>query len=818
MVTYFLTGPKTESQAPGIESARFGLPPGTSGTPGSQNKYVIPESPKVMPGLQMTQRDSFHELQETANNRPSSVHLSRENINQMVGPTGAVMRNRLTSEDSPKLAKASMTPPNSLGRKRKSSGGLPAKETTRKPSSSSLTSFLLPPVDPNQNRVASPDLPVFHYCNTAIQGSGSLGKNDNTGPINTLTQSQILNPGIKNLENSNGSGQSSQNGSPARSSRTVSRSSNDSVVFVPKQSEPQRVSPLVAHSEPNISSANNGKVRPSPTSSHGNINMCAKQQQPFLPGIQESLAEHKQMQSGSETRSEYDGESDCVSSRKDSLTNSEIVAINSIMSEIGHPEQGVRKKGQPRRRTIPDMAAKNRLRNGRGPSIPNGPLPYGVPTRQTYEAPREDDALLPPVCISTIPVKNAPKVSLPLLPKQNSLPDTRVYMIQKAPSQPDRNRRSHSNSPIKSSSLPHNTNNANGNLNKERESSQSQNSSVNTVTPPMIINDLSGGARPKEIKRAPSGERNISPTLSLSSSSSDDSPPPLPPPPPDDLLELPPRSEAAVTPPFPNLSSLSFHKPTTSATSEAVRALFAQLNMPTPLHLKNSAFAPLHNQPPVISPTKKSHGNHLLAPAASNAPRNGPSHPRRRDNRGGRNLDQSKRGSSGSQHTPRHQAPPFQVKRRQPFRTPQRLCRSLDYIPSDLDEAASVASSRGQSPDNNTKYPEGLNSESFMPINALIKSHLLPDNISLSSVGSSEMSRSDPALNYDSGSTAYESEYDNYRPGMASDEDYFVPEPISDIDLDMFDDIDINIDNVTVSDAYAMDMPMPKMQKKITEV
>lgn len=46
------------------------------------------------------------------------------------------------------------------------------------------------------------------------------------------------------------------------------------------------------------------------------------------------------------------------------------------------------------------------------------------------------------------------------------------------------------------------------------------------------------------------------------------------------------------------------------------------------------------------------------------------------------------------------------------------------------------------------------------------------------------------------GST-YESEYDNYRPGMASDEDYFVPEPISDIDIDMFDDV-INVDDVTV--------------------
>jgi hypothetical protein len=64
------------------------------------------------------------------------------------------------------------------------------------------------------------------------------------------------------------------------------------------------------------------------------------------------------------------------------------------------------------------------------------------------------------------------------------------------------------------------------------------------------------------------------------------------------------------------------------------------------------------------------------------------------------------------------------------------------------------------------------------------------------------MSRSDPNINMDSGSAAYESEYDNYRPGMASDEDIlFVPDPVSDSEIDYFDDI--NIDNVTTS-AYAL--------------
>ena len=70
-------------------------------------------------------------------------------------------------------------------------------------------------------------------------------------------------------------------------------------------------------------------------------------------------------------------------------------------------------------------------------------------------------------------------------------------------------------------------------------------------------------------------------------------------------------------------------------------------------------------------------------------------------------------------------------------------------------------------------------------------------------------------------SSAYESEYDNYRPGMASDEDYFVVEPVSDVDLELFDDI--NLEEVTVSDKYDIDVHdfinMNSMtRKQITEV
>lgn len=157
-------------------------------------------------------------------------------------------------------------------------------------------------------------------------------------------------------------------------------------------------------------------------------------------------------------------------------------------------------------------------------------------------------------------------------------------------------------------------------------------------------------------------------------------------------------------------------------------------------------------------------------------------------------------------------ANPFQVKRRQNYNSiPPRHCRSLDYIPSDREEAASSnASSAADSPKSKQVF--------LFPFHTGLKAPITLDNISISSIASSsEMSRSDPAINFDSGSAAYESEYDNYRPGMASDEDYFMPEPISDVDIDYFDDI--NIDNVTVSDSFRLDLPIRGIkQKKITDV
>ena len=159
----------------------------------------------------------------------------------------------------------------------------------------------------------------------------------------------------------------------------------------------------------------------------------------------------------------------------------------------------------------------------------------------------------------------------------------------------------------------------------------------------------------------------------------------------------------------------------------------------------------------------------------------------------------------------------LQVKRRQAHSQPVRRCRSLDYIPSDLEDACSTSSRQDV-----TRGGGGAEGTRDGPITHLIRHHVIGDNISVSSFESgSEMSRSDPALNYDSSTTAYESEYDNYRPGMASDEDYFVPEPVSDVDLELFDDI--NLEQVTVSDKYDIDVHdfinMNSMtRKQITDV
>ena len=161
---------------------------------------------------------------------------------------------------------------------------------------------------------------------------------------------------------------------------------------------------------------------------------------------------------------------------------------------------------------------------------------------------------------------------------------------------------------------------------------------------------------------------------------------------------------------------------------------------------------------------------------------------------------------------------PFQVKRRHNYTIPPRYCRSLDYIPSDReDQGHSNQSSACGSPE--SKHKQSINSYMLPFFTSGVRNPLGIASISVSSIASSsEMSRSDPALHTEVGSSAYESEYDNYRPGMLSDEDYFHTDPVSDIDVEMFDDV--NVDDVTVSDHYSLDLPplasFPK--KKITDV
>ncbi|KAI8734833.1 adenylate cyclase [Biomphalaria glabrata] len=151
---------------------------------------------------------------------------------------------------------------------------------------------------------------------------------------------------------------------------------------------------------------------------------------------------------------------------------------------------------------------------------------------------------------------------------------------------------------------------------------------------------------------------------------------------------------------------------------------------------------------------------------------------------------------------------PFQIKRSQPHSIPPRHCRSLDYIPSDREDVSSPPSSNCASPKTRHAY--------LMPLIFGVQTlGSRAEHTSLSSLASSsEMSHSANHINADSGSTAYESEYDNYRPGVVSDDDIFTADPMS--DMDVLDDV--NIDDVTVSDNFSMEMPVPRFRKKITEV
>lgn len=81
----------------------------------------------------------------------------------------------------------------------------------------------------------------------------------------------------------------------------------------------------------------------------------------------------------------------------------------------------------------------------------------------------------------------------------------------------------------------------------------------------------------------------------------------------------------------------------------------------------------------------------------------------------------------------------------------------------------------------------------------------------MSSRASSRIFDSDAMLSLDSLNTMYDSEYDNYRAGMVSDDDMFHPETISDLDLDYFDDI--NLENIrSMSESITRNFGQPRSE------
>ncbi|KAF8785946.1 Adenylate cyclase type 1 like protein [Argiope bruennichi] len=92
------------------------------------------------------------------------------------------------------------------------------------------------------------------------------------------------------------------------------------------------------------------------------------------------------------------------------------------------------------------------------------------------------------------------------------------------------------------------------------------------------------------------------------------------------------------------------------------------------------------------------------------------------------------------------------------------------------------------------------------------------DDTSISSRASSRMFDSDQLLSVDSLNVMYDSEYDNYRPGMVSDEDIFHHERASDPDLDYLEDP--NVENIRVlSNNITRNFGLPsKYEKEDSEI
>ena len=626
-----------------------------------------------------------------------------------------------------RTSRMAMTPPSSLTRKRPGYvGNAGSREIVRKPSSTSLGGYAPPPSLPEMRRRNSPDLPVVHFRNRNIQGSGSLkrneaGDNEVESNPNTLTQSQILGATCPDPLDVGNTGSDPLPSSPNSHCQTPSteRSSVASIVSVKHMADPLFFG---------------GRNTPSDTLlpqtwvtsplAKDNIQDSAVSGS-VLPAIDE-LMENKS-RSGSYSR-------DPGIHRK--LSVEQLADVTRMMRVFENDCSNPAQKPISKSRSGPELCRHRgttysqplTIQNkGYRPHVAPAPFLFGIHNHNNNGYPErgvqdsERSPFQPPAKVSSANVKSAPRISLKM---DHATPDgSRAYY------------------------------------------------------------------------RCPtsSGRANFDADMD------DVSPPPLPPPPSDEALYGSRFCNPGIripNPYNPESESRSAFRPVVNKLSDnkVQNCPLVVFNPSSPILPQTNGIAddalPVGKFPNSLSRDRHSEGDEQQM-KTKNLPVK---------------LLIPNRSESFRPINQKQAAPPYQIKRRQPFRIPSRICRSLDHIPSDIDDSQS-SSSRTGSPKNTRQPPSGTTA-----LSALIRNSLLPDNISLSSMGSSEVSHSDSNLNYDSGSTAYESEYDNYRPGMGSDEDYFVPEPISDVDIDMFDDVD----NVQVRENYDMDMSL--INKMITDV
>ena len=162
----------------------------------------------------------------------------------------------------------------------------------------------------------------------------------------------------------------------------------------------------------------------------------------------------------------------------------------------------------------------------------------------------------------------------------------------------------------------------------------------------------------------------------------------------------------------------------------------------------------------------------------------------------------------------------FQVQRHVTHFPSPRYCRSLDYVPNDAE--VYVDSSNP----NIDSTPDSKNQKQrhsyILPLifgkdTEFYSSHSDNDSV-LSLASSSELCQSDFTVNV-CGTTpiAYESEYDNCRTGATSEDDCFAAKRFRDIE-NRHRCVDLNIDDLTVSDNFSLDVPMYEFTKKVTDV